>query len=132
MTDKLARAVYNLQAAYKTTPLYKRRGMCLGMTRNALSLESVKLPWNAYPENTALGCFADLAANPAKYGWQVVHHPLPDYCLVFFAGCGRLKDGRIAGHIGILHDGVIYSDTPTPMTKWWGARLKGAFVLIGG
>ena len=126
--EKLASAVRTLKHEHQTVPLRKRKGMCLQMTRNALTLVGVSFPWNDYPNNTASGCFLDLKDNPGYWRWETVHHPLPEYALVFFGACGYLADGRMAGHIGILNDGVIYSDTPRTMTKWWGARLKWAGV----
>ena len=127
--EKLAAAVKWLQHNAQTVPYSKRKGMCLGTCRAALDTVGMKLPWNAYPRNLAFSCFEDLKANPGRWQWQQIHHPLPRYSLVFFGGCGYLKDGRMAGHIGILdnYSLTVYSNVQTPMSKWWSARLKGAF-----
>jgi hypothetical protein len=52
------------------------------------------------------------------------------YVLAFWGACGYLKDGRMAGHVGILdtQTNVIYSATEAKHSRWWAARLKGAFV----
>ena len=131
--EKLEHAVEWLKAYYTRVPVSRRKGWCLRDTRAALTEAGLRIPWNAYPHNLAFSCFEDLKANPGRWQWQQIHHPLPRYSLVFFGGCGYLKDGRMAGHIGILDNYglTVYSNVQTPMSKWWSARLKGAFVPKG-
>ncbi len=129
--EKLIEAVEFLRIYYRHTPYYKRTGWCLRDTRAALDSVGLKLPQSAYPLNTAWAAFNHLRANPDKYGWVQVSHPnLPRYVLAFWGACGYLKDGRMAGHVGILdtQTNVIYSATEAKHSRWWDARLKGAFV----
>jgi len=128
--QKLAAAVEWLKAYYKRTPVSKRKGWCLRDTRAALASVGLRLPQSAYPDNTAWAAFNHLRANPANWGWVQISHPLPKYVLAFWGACGYLKDGRMAGHIGILDTeaNIIYSATQATHSRWWSARLKGAFV----
>jgi len=128
MSSQLEHAVKWLKLHYEEVPEKERKGMCLANVRQSLLPQGLPLPWKAKPHNTALDCFAALKDLPGKWGWKRISHPLPEYCLVFFGGCGKLADGRIAGHIAILHDGILYADIPLKYTKTWQKRLKGAFV----
>jgi hypothetical protein len=128
--EKLIEAVEFLRIYYRHTPYYKRTGWCLRDTRAALDSVGLRLPWAGKPDNTAWACFNHLRSNPANWGWVQISHPLPKYVLAFWGACGYLKDGRMAGHIGILDTeaNIIYSATESKHSRWWGARLKGAFV----
>jgi hypothetical protein len=107
---------------------------CLGDVRGALRAVGLRLPWRCYPWNTAIANFRVLRANPGKYGWRQVHSPLERYglVLVYFRDCGRLGDGRIAGHVAVLDtaEGVHYANETRRMTQFWADRLVGAFVPI--
>lgn len=90
------------------------------------------------PLNTALGNMDALCVNPEAFGWQRVkpdaHGNLPQVTLDYYANCGTLPDGRIAGHIAIVdrRAKVLYSCTDFPLTAWWQARRAASFVpLIG-
>ena len=105
---------------------------CLGDVRWALGQVGLKLPWRPWPANTALKCFELLVKDPKHYGWKAIHHDakgkLETPCLVFFGDCGRLKDGRIAGHISILDGSKIYANETHSYYTWWRSRIKGAFL----
>ena len=86
--------------------------------------------------NTALDCFHALSENPAKWGWEPVHHDvngkLPDYCLIFFKNCGKLPDGRTAGHIAVYSaaGNKHISNADYPMSAYWKSRIVGAFAPL--
>ncbi len=125
--NPLAQAVSLLEARQD------KPGLCLGYTRWALyEAGRLKLPRRLYPFNTALANHKVLAKDPGRWGLKSVPwrrgQPLPDYCIVYFDRCGRLRDGRIAGHIGIYHQGIIYSSTDYEMTDWWMARIVGVYI----
>lgn len=128
--EKLAAAIQWLQSHYRKVPVSDRMGLCLQTVRQALQSQGLSLPWNAKPRNLAIEAFKDLKANPGKWGWRQVSHPLPRYTIVFFGGCGELPDGRMAGHVAIYDQKArkLYADTVLSMTKSWGDKLKGAFV----
>jgi hypothetical protein len=104
---------------------------CLEAVRWACAQEGLRLPWRPWPFNTALGCLAVLKANPEKYGWKKAERDaegnLPSPCLVFFERCGKLRDGRTAGHIAVYRDGAHYSNAVYSMS-WWEEHVAGAFV----
>jgi len=112
---------------------------CLGDTRWALGKEGLRLPWRPWPFNTALGCLKALKRNPAKYGWRQVGPsvglPFAEYdaILVFFDRCGELKDGRIAGHVGILDvdTNTLFSNRDDRLNSWWLERIAAAYVPLG-
>lgn len=114
-------------------------GRCLEAVRLALRLEGLSLPGPfARPDNTALGCFAALAETPERWGWRRwTHREHPDeamgLCLVFFKDCGRLADGRIAGHVAFYNPSKRRHEANQvyAMTMWWAERLIGAFVPAG-
>jgi hypothetical protein len=124
----LRRAVIQLQRQYETVPRSRRKGWCLRYTRKAI--QSIDPDLLLPHGSTAWESFNALRANPSQWGWIQVHHPLPRYVLAFWGACGYLKDGRMAGHVGILdtQTNVIYSATEAKHSRWWAARLKGAFV----
>jgi hypothetical protein len=105
---------------------------CLEAVRWACAQEGLRLPWRPWPFNTALGCLAVLKANPEKYGWKKAERDaegnLPSPCLVFFERCGKLRDGRTAGHIAVYRNGQHYSNAVYPHGEYWEARVAGAFV----
>jgi hypothetical protein len=119
--------------------LYKQRKRkspktCLHDVRAALGSVGLKLPWRPFPWNTAFENFKVLAADPEKYGWKQVHNPLDQYgvVLVYFKDCGRLTDGRTAGHISLFdtQDGWHYANDSYRMTKSWSSKIVGAFVPV--
>jgi hypothetical protein len=107
---------------------------CLEAVRWACAREGLRLPWRPWPWNTALGCLSVLKKSPEKYGWRKVGRDdagnLPDPCLIFFHGCGVLKDGRVAGHVAVLHNGRHWSNADYPLSPYWTSRVAGAFVPI--
>lgn len=132
--EKLDKAIANLLAWQKAEKSAGRSTdkRCLEAIRRALFKEALLLPLSGvdYASKLAIDNFKALAANPGKWGWRVVHHPLPTVCLVYYKRCGKLKNGTIAGHIGILKGGVIYANKQYNDSKWWGARIVGAFAPV--
>jgi len=84
--------------------------------------------------NTALGNLDALSGHPALFGWVRVlpdaKGNLPSITLDYYANCGTLPDGRIAGHIAIVDrkSGVLYSSTDFALSAWWKARRAASFV----
>lgn len=109
-----------------------RNSRCLEAVRYALKWEGLRLPApRQAPDNTALGNFEVLAKDPGAYGWEAIHSPLlSEICLVYFKDCGRLKDGRTAGHISIYNPktGILYANKNYRWGPYWARRLVGAFV----
>ena len=131
--NKLQRVKNNLIAWQQAHA--DKQHKCLLATRAACEKEGLHLPYNDPPKNTAFECFLDLKADPGKWHWVQWHRsqmtdPLPAFCLVFFGDCGKLDDGRVAGHIAIYEQATNthYSNQNYPMTAFWAARLLGAFV----
>jgi hypothetical protein len=93
--------------------------------------EGLRLP-PPTSENTALADFQLISRNPSEYGWRQVHSPISGLALVYFNDCGRLPDGRVAGHIAVLDPGkrIHFSNIDYPFTKWWADRIAGAFVPL--
>ena len=118
----------------------QRKNRCLGMMRKVLGLVGGKLPWRSYLFNTALANHNTLAKNPGKWGWTPYKGDLkPGIYLAYFRWCGRLKDGREAGHVCFLvlrHDekrqlvGQLVSNDNYTWTKFWKAKLVGTYVPI--
>ena len=129
--DKLSRAIVALKEHQRADDAagISRTHRCLEYARKALLSYGLRLPAPT-SENTAYADFEILVANPAAYGWKQVHSPLTDMCLVYFKDCGALPNGRIAGHIGILYDGIIYANQNYPFSQWWADRIVGAFVPV--
>jgi hypothetical protein len=126
---KLQQAIQNLKNWQAEHHGNNPGGACLGTTRLALSEAGLKLPSPMpNPHNLALDNFRALVADPGKYGWTQIHAPLNQPCLVYFGDCGKLSDGRVAGHIGILSDGVIYSDVDYKWDAYWASKIVGAFI----
>jgi hypothetical protein len=128
--SKLERAIGELKKWQKAN--YKHRaGRCLEAIRYVGIVLGYKLPPSlGKPNNTALFNFSVLVKHPADWGWVQVHNPdLPDTYLAYWGDCGKLKDGRTAGHVGIVHNGIIYSNSTIKISKFWNDRLKGAFIL---
>jgi len=130
---KLESAIANLLAWQKSELAlgHSLKSRCLEATRHALELEGISLP---APNNTAFANFEALSADPGKYGLVQVHTPLPEYALVYFKDCGWIGTGddrRQAGHVGILHDGVIYGNQDYPWGSYWADRIVGGFVPVG-
>ncbi len=105
---------------------------CLEAVRYVLSIEGLALPIGDgvdYKGRLAISNFRALRANPTKWGWEQIHSPLFGVCLVYFGNCGKLSDGRIAGHIAILD--VVgkkhYSNNNYFMNKNWAGKIVGAF-----
>lgn len=108
---------------------------CLGDVRWALASVGLKLPGTRpRPNNTALGNLERLAANPGAFGWQAAHHApdgsMPEIYLAFWGDCGKLADGRIAGHIAIVSGGWLYANNRYKDGAYWHQRLKAAFVPV--
>lgn len=133
---KLENAIRNLQAWARTERKAGRSTdrRCLEAVRKALDREGLHLPYGNgvdYSGNTALENWVALTANPSRWGWKAVHHQngvLPQPCLVYFKNCGKLRDGRTAGHIAILCDGRIYANSTYKYGKYWKDRIVGAFI----
>lgn len=123
----LKQAIDKLKHQYATVSESRREGWCQRYTRNALAAVGLRVP----RMGTAIEAYRVLAADPAKYGWRRVTHAegLPRFVLAYYGGCGKLPDGRFAGHTGIWDtaDGILYSatqDDPADFAEY----LKGAFV----
>jgi hypothetical protein len=130
--DKLKQAIDHLEV-WQLEHKGNTHHRCLEAVRHALGVVGLKLPAPmASPKNTAFFNFEAIVADSAKYGWKQVHHPLPRYCLVYFKGCGKLADGRIAGHIALLDsvENWHYSNQNYRMNKYWSRLLIGAFVPL--
>lgn len=115
----------------------KTSGRCLEAVRWALKRHDILLPAPmARPRNTAFCNYEELAKDPGRWGWRRWSHkdfpgmPMPP-ALVYFKGCGKLADGRIAGHIAIWDpaDGTHTANARYKMSSYWVQRLVGAFVL---
>jgi hypothetical protein len=107
---------------------------CLAAVRWACSTEDLHLPMSDvdYPGQLAIDCGKKLLENPAHWGWKQIHSPLKVRCLVFFKQCGKLPDGRTAGHIGIYDPltGVIEANEPQKWGPFWAKRIFAAFVPL--
>ena len=131
---KLADAIDNLLVWQKAEKKAGRSTAkrCLEAVRRALLKEGLKLPQSNidYPSALAIGCGSVLLRNPDKWGWKQVHTPLPELCLLFFKNCGKLADGRIAGHVAILdtRKHIHYANTNWHLSQWWADRIIAAFV----
>jgi len=133
MSDlKLRQGIARLNHYVNTISEKKRRNLCLQYTRQALKDVGMVLPWNAYPKNLAKEAGYDLVLNPAAWGWQRVKPPLPRYTLDFYDGIAKLKDGRIAGHVGIVDrkEGIIYSAVPYKLTQTFQKARFASFVPL--
>jgi hypothetical protein len=111
----------------------KEEGMCLAHTRQALTSVGLRLPAPMpSPDNTAFANFQALQKNPSGFGWQSADLDGPDAVkLVYFSGVAQLEDPpRFAGHIGLLSNGTIYSDTNYAFSTWWRSHFAGAFVPL--
>lgn len=126
-------ALAQLKVWQSTRTRKQRSGRCLEAIRDVVGKAGLRLPWNPWPMNTAKWCGRKLAKDPAKWGWRRVTHA-PDgslpTCLVFYEDVGELADGRVAGHVGILDGGTIYSAVNYGDNEFWGQRLKAAFVHV--
>ncbi len=73
-----------------------------------------------------------LAKDPDRWGWRAVHSPLARPCLCYFKDCGRLKDGREAGHVAVYvpTDGVLVANQTYKWSPYWAKRIIGAFEPI--
>jgi hypothetical protein len=86
----------------------------------------------ASPNNTPIANFGVLQAKPAIYGWQVAGlddaNPIK---LVYFDNVAWLKNPpRWAGHVGLLSQGTIYSDSNYALSPWWRSKFARAFVPV--
>lgn len=133
MSDlKLRQGIARLNHYVNTIPEKKRRNLCLQYTRQALKDVGMVLPWNAYPKNLAKEAGYDLVLNPAAWGWERVKPPLPRYTLDFYDGIAKLKDGRTAGHVGVVDrkEGIIYSAVPYKLTTTFQKARFASFVPL--
>lgn len=108
-------------------------GRCLEACRACLLQEGLRLPApQPRPSNTALVNFDLLSRSPATYGWKVEHSPLDPnkVYLVYFKRVGILPDGRVAGHISLLKNGIHYSNRNYKFSQYWADRLVGAFSIL--
>ena len=131
MADKLRTAIDNVNIwhAKEKAAGHSTSHRCLEAVRASLLKVGLKLPPSSGTANTALDCFKRLSADPAKWGWVQIHSPLPDEpCLCFYGGCGILADGRVAGHIALVADGMLYANDAYKDGPYWAGRIKGAFV----
>jgi hypothetical protein len=100
-------------------------GMCSRTTRIALEKNGYRYP----QAGTALESHAIMEKDPGAYGWAAVPFETtatylpPDLSLVYFSA-GVSPDG----HVGVYHEGVIWSDTNREWTAAWAARLIGVYV----
>ncbi len=104
-------------------------GQCLGCTRWALQQVHMELPFAVvrpgHHSDFAIDVGSLLATNPAKWGWKLADiHNLPPVYLGFF------KTKHPEGHVGVVANGVIYSDVDYPMSPGWRSNLRWAFVPL--
>lgn len=132
--NKLLGAIEEMNCFILSEKAAKRsmKNRCLETVRRGLRLQGLKLPASGldYKTNFALDCGKALLKNPAKWGWKQVHSPLTGPCLCFFKGCGKLADGRIAGHVAIYDPATktLYANQPYKWSQYWANRIIGAFV----
>ena len=130
-TNKLSLAITELLTHQRADDAagIARDKRCLEYVRGALGAVGLKLP-PPTAENTALANYEELVGDPGKYGFKQIHSPLTGVCLVYFGNCGKLPDGRIAGHIAILNADkkITISNQNYTFTQWWADRIVGAFV----
>lgn len=131
---KLTNALAHLADWRKARTAKQRKSLCLTAIRYAVGKEGLSLP-ASYSHFTAMQCWERLWSDPGYWGWKAVHHDtagnLPEPCLVFFKNCGKLPDGRVAGHIAIVQDGKLYANETYALNAYWKARIVGAFVPLG-
>ena len=120
--DKLAHAVIKLEIWKRTR---KTKGYCLGSVRWALGQVGLQLPWRPWPWANARANFDLMVKNPEKYGWQQLHSPLNSkaYYLAYF------KTGKY-GHVGILHNNIIFADVDYSFTQSWADKIIGVFIPL--
>ena len=108
-----------------------RAKSCLGDVRAALSHVGLRIPSPMEkPNNTALANGHAMIKMPEFYGWEQIHSPLTDEpVLLYFKGCGILKDGRTAGHIAIKRGNKLYANITYNWNQWWADRVIGAFKI---
>jgi len=110
---------------------------CLEAVRFGLRKGGMELPLSNvnYKGALAISCGARLAKDPARWGWRFVGKsrgklPTNQPCLIFFRDCGRLDDGRVAGHVAIYKPSTnrhIANETHD-MSAWWLERIAFIFV----
>ncbi|MEI6915878.1 MAG: hypothetical protein WCL39_12150 [Armatimonadota bacterium] len=136
--SQLAKTLDELVIWRKNNKVHQSR--CLEAVRWALARNGLRVPGPfPRPRNTAIECYRALSENPETYGWKRWTHAdhageaLP-LCLAFFKDCGKLPDGRIAGHIAI-YDPATQKHSANTLYTWntsWSAKLVGAFVVDEG
>ena len=113
-------------------------GKCLLYCRLALATQGLRLPSAAdiiahYGHSTAIGCYHILAADPGKYGWQLVSGPqgVHPIVLAVFKDCGE-EDGVYCGHIALWDqaDGILYSSKDYPASPYFLDRIAGIFIPL--
>jgi len=126
--DQMNAALLALQA------MPRNSGWCLGYTRRALVLQGLRLPPPMpSPNDTAFANFSVLSQDPGAYGWSAVDisNSAP-VKLIYFQNVAPLANPfRYAGHVGLLANGTIYSDSDYPLTAGWISHFAGAFVPVG-
>jgi len=112
-------------------------GWCLQVVTAGLKVAGLSIPrsWKDFNGNLAINCGKRLVKDPGKWGWvfrgtSMRSLPTDRPSLVFFRDCGRLPDGRIAGHIAIYKPTTnrhIANDS-YDMSQWWLERIAYVFV----
>lgn len=116
----------------------KTEHRCLEAVRHACSAVGIKLPMSDkdYEGKLAITCGQTLARNPAKWGWQLIGRdadavPTDRPSLLFFEDCGKLDDGRVAGHVAIFKPSTMHivANTTYNFSKSWAMRVAYVFDL---
>jgi hypothetical protein len=132
--DKLKATIDSMNAFAKAETRAGRSmtSRCLETVRHGLGKQGLKLPQSRvdYKTSYAVDCGKALLANPGRWGWEQVHSPLTGLCLCFFKQCGRLKNGKDAGHVAIYDPATktLYANKPYTWSQYWANRIIGAFV----
>ncbi|HEY3266049.1 MAG TPA: hypothetical protein VGM37_03925 [Armatimonadota bacterium] len=128
---RLQLAIRALQAWQRQRTVSQRTGWCLGATRIAVQGAGLRLPPpQPAPNNTALWNSQMMLRDPGEYGWRRVLPDADRLTLQYFGGVARLRDGRIAGHIGIVDSeaGILYSAVDFPLTAFWQSKRLACFL----
>jgi len=130
MPSPLEKVIGRLQITVSTVPFVQRNNRCLKFTRLAIEAEGMRVPRRDFANQSGRA----LVANPQAFGWQRVRPPLPRFTLDYYdgGGIGRLSDGRIAGHVGVVdrEEGTIFSAVPFPLTQRFKDHRFASFVPL--
>lgn len=106
---------------------------CLEAVRGACRIVGLLLPRTN--DILAISCGRALAHDPARWGWKslgTTAKALPtdgQPALVFFDRCGKLANGRIAGHVAVYKPSTNrhVANQTYEMNPWWRARVRYVF-----